>query len=111
MRSAPGAPTSRSWAPEPPMRDGPVRRVVKALALGAYYANRAPSLLWRRLRRRDAWRLGGECRRCAACCEQPAIQSNLLVWHMPRLRALFLKWQERVNGFVLVGTVPDERLF
>lgn len=93
------------------MRDGPGRRVLKAFARALFYANRAPWLFWRRLRHLDVWRLGGECRRCAACCEQPAIRANLLVWHMPLLRRLFLWWQQGVNGFALAGTVPRERLF
>ena len=93
------------------MRDGPGRRVLKAFALVLFYANRAPRLLGRGLRRLDLWRLGGECRRCAACCERPAIRANPLVWHMPLLRRVFLWWQEHVNGFVLAGTVPRERLF
>ncbi len=93
------------------MRDGPGRRVLKASALVLFHLNRAPIRLWRRLRRLDHWRLGGECRRCAACCERPGIRANLLLWHMPLLRRLFLAWQRRVNGFVLTGSVPRERLF
>jgi hypothetical protein len=92
------------------MRDGPGRRALKAAALALFHLNRAPIRLWRRMRRRDHWRLGGECRRCAACCERPGIRANLLVWHMPLLRRLFLSWQRRINGFVLVESVARERL-
>ena len=93
------------------MRDGPGRQVLKATARIVFHLNRAPVRLWRRLRRRDHWRLGGDCQRCAACCEQPGIRANLLVWHMPLLRRLFLSWQRHVNGFVLVERVARERLF
>jgi uncharacterized protein len=93
------------------MRDNRGRRALKSAALAVFLLNRAPILVWRRLRRLDHWLLGGGCRRCAACCERPGIRANLLVWHMPLLRRLFLSWQRRVNGFVLVEGVPRERLF
>lgn len=93
------------------MRDGAIRRAVKAAALSAFYLN-----LWADRGRRRAlgersYALGGECRRCAACCEAPAIRVHTVVWLAPRLRRLFLWWQERVNGFVLVEARRRERTF
>jgi uncharacterized protein len=65
---------------------------------------------WRR--RREIWYgLGGECRRCARCCDAPSIQSNALVWHLRTLRASFLWWQRVVNGFELTDTLRSERVF
>jgi uncharacterized cysteine cluster protein YcgN (CxxCxxCC family) len=55
--------------------------------------------------------LGGDCRRCARCCEAPAIQAHPAVFHLRSLRALFLLWQERVNGFVLTETERSSRTF
>ncbi len=93
------------------MRDGAIRRAVKAVALSAFYLN-----LWADRGRRRAlgersYVLGGACQRCAACCEAPAIRVHALVWLAPRLRRLFLWWQERVNGFVLVEARRRERTF
>ena len=57
------------------------------------------------------YRLGGACRRCAACCEAPAIRVHALVWLAPLLRRSFLWWQQKVNGFVLVDARRPERTF
>jgi hypothetical protein len=93
------------------MKDGPVRRTLKALARWNYSLNLAVTRSLRRRRGEPYYRLGGECRRCAACCEAPALQVNVLVWYLPRLRRLFLWWQERVNGFILVSGDPRQRAF
>jgi hypothetical protein len=93
------------------MRDGRGRRLLKAGARALFYANLVPYRLLRRLRRQDAYVLGGECRRCARCCERPSIRASALVWHTPLLRRIFLFWQQRVNGFVLEEVVRHERVF
>jgi Fe-S-cluster containining protein len=93
------------------VRDGPFRRAVKRAALWNF---RLGTFLQRRLRR---WRgdtpygLGGECRRCARCCEAPGIQVGRLVWYLPSLRRLFLWWQKHVNGFELTGRDVGQRVF
>ena len=93
------------------MQDGPIRRTVKAVALGAFHLN-----LWADRSRRAAlgerpYRLGGTCQRCAVCCEAPAVRVHALVWLAPLLRRSFLWWQEKVNGFVLVEARRRERTF
>jgi hypothetical protein len=93
------------------MRDGPVRRALKAVALGLFILDVAADRRWRRLRGERPHGLRGECRRCARCCEAPAIRATAAVWHLLTLRAAFLWWQRRVNGFELAGTLPRERLF
>jgi Fe-S-cluster containining protein len=93
------------------MNDGPVRRALKAVARANFFANRLPQRLWLRLRGEAAFTLGGECRRCAACCESPSIRANAAVWYLPTLRRLFLLWQERVNDFALVEARRSDRVF
>jgi Fe-S-cluster containining protein len=93
------------------MRDGPVRRALKGLALAFFYANLLPSRWWQRLRGGVPFALGGSCRRCARCCERPSVRANALVWHWPALRRAFLRWQERVNGFRLVEVRRREWTF
>ena len=58
----------------------------------------------RRLRRQGEfrWSLGGDCRRCAACCERPSIQVDSYTWKIELIRRAFLAWQRVVNGFELV---------
>jgi hypothetical protein len=93
------------------MRDGAVRRALKAVARWNFYVNVTVTRAVRRWRREPRYRLAGECRRCARCCEEPALQVNVLVWYLPTLRRLFLWWQERVNGFVLHGRHVPQRAF
>lgn len=93
------------------MRDGALRRAVKAAARGAFFLNLWTDRARRRLLGQRPYRLGGDCRRCAACCEAPAIRVHALVWLAPTLRRVFLWWQERVNGFVLVEARRGERTF
>jgi hypothetical protein len=93
------------------VRDGPWRRALKRVALWNFVLNLRAHRLLRRMRGERPYVLGGECRRCAACCEAPAVQAHPAVWHLRSLRALFLFWQERVNGFVLTGTERRSRTF
>lgn len=93
------------------MRDGPGRRALKRVALGNFMLGLLLTRGIRRLRGERPWRLGGDCRRCAACCEAPAIQVGPLVWFIPTLRRLFLFWQERVNGFKPTSQIVQERVF
>lgn len=77
------------------MHDGPLRRLVKRLARVPFDA----SLALRRRRNPSRWLLSGECRSCAACCEEPSIQVDPLTFRLTPLRAPFLWWQRVVNGF------------
>lgn len=92
------------------MRDSPIRRAVKRVARWNFQLNVSVSRVIRR-RRRMPYGLGGECRRCARCCEAPGIQVGRLVWYLPTLRELFLWWQKQVNGFELVGRDVASRAF
>jgi len=93
------------------MRDGPLRRAAKCFALGAFAFDLAVERTLRRGRGERPYVLAGDCRRCARCCEAPAIQVFALVFHSPSLRRLFLWWQQAVNGFVVTEARPETRTF
>lgn len=84
------------------MRDGVVRRALKAVARAGFALNLALDRTLRRRRGERAYVLGGACESCAKCCEAPSIQVGRLRWSAPALRKLFLLWQRHVNGFELV---------
>jgi hypothetical protein len=93
------------------MRDGPVRRALKLIALAKFTVDVRATRAWRRLRGERPYHLGGDCRRCARCCESPAIQVGRLAWYVPALRRAFLGWQRHVNGFELRGRDVPARTF
>jgi len=93
------------------MRDGFVRRVIKRVALWNFYVNVTATRAWRRRRGAAPYILGGDCRRCARCCEAPGIQVGWATWYLPTLRRLFLWWQRTVNGFELADRDPRQRVF
>jgi uncharacterized protein len=93
------------------MRDGAVRRSLKAAARALFWLNHAMDRRLRRLRGDRPHLLAGACQRCARCCEAPAVRATAAVWRLGTLRRAFLWWQERVNGFELVDTVARQRLF
>jgi len=93
------------------VRDGSLRRALKVVARGAFHLNRWADRGLKRLAGPPPYTLGGECGRCAACCEAPAIRVHALVFLAPLLRRGFLWWQERVNGFVLTEVRRAERTF
>jgi Fe-S-cluster containining protein len=93
------------------VKDGPLRRGVKRLARANYGLNALVYRAVRRWRGEAPYLLGGDCRRCARCCEAPAVQVSRAVWYLPTLRQAFLAWQRHVNGFELVGRDVAHRTF
>ena len=93
------------------MKDGAVRRAVKRAALWNFQLGLSLHRALERRRGRIPYDLGGECRRCAHCCEAPGIQVGWAIWYLPLLRRLFLAWQEHVNGFVLAERDRAGRVF
>jgi hypothetical protein len=93
------------------VRDGPLIRAVKRVALWNFRVNLAAARALRRLRGERPWTLQGSCRRSGACCEAPAIAAGTVTWAVPLARRVFLWWQERVNGFELVRADEDDRSF
>jgi len=93
------------------MKDGPVRRAVKAVARGRFFLDLRVTRALRRARQGAWFELAGECRRCARCCEAPSIRAHAFLFHLPLARRLFLWWQRKVNGFELTGTDRAQRTF
>jgi Fe-S-cluster containining protein len=93
------------------MRDGPLRRTLKTVALGWFYTALGIDRALARATRRAPYVLGGDCRRCAACCEWPAIRVGWLTWNVAVLQRALLWWQRRVNRFELRSREPDARVF
>jgi hypothetical protein len=92
------------------MRDGLATRAVKKVALAWCYAALGLDRALARVAGRAPFRLGGDCRKCAACCEAPAIRVGWFCWWVPSFRRAFLWWQRRVNGFELRETHRDDRV-
>ena len=82
------------------MKDGPLRRALKAVVRTIWWTEWA---LRRPLRARARWQLQGTCNGCGACCVRPTILVGRIVWRWPTPRRLFVAWQRHVNGFELVG--------
>src|SRR5512134_990072 len=93
------------------MRDGPLRRAVKRVARSCFRLDLALHRAIRRARGERPWILGGDCRRCAACCEAPAIAAGLVTWSVPIVRRTFLWWQRQVNVFQLVRADAEDQAF
>ena len=93
------------------MRDGLLLRAVKRVTRWRFQADLSMHRALRRARGDRPYLLGGECRRCARCCEAPAIQAGRAVWYLPTLRRAFLWWHRRVNGFELMSRDPQARVF
>jgi Fe-S-cluster containining protein len=93
------------------MRDNRTRRFVKGVAFWHFRVNLGLVRALRWIRGEHPHLLRGTCRRSGRCCEAPAIRANLVVWHMPLLRRVFLVWQRRVNGFVLTSSERESRTF
>jgi hypothetical protein len=93
------------------MKDGLVRRGLKGVARGWFTATRRLDRLIARAAGRRPFRLGGDCQRCGACCEAPAVQVSWWTWYFPLWRRLFLAWQAGVNGFVLQEGDRETRTF
>ena len=93
------------------MRDGVIRRGLKFVARVITSINLYGTRAILRALGEKPHLLGGQCGKCAQCCEAPGIQVGRLTWYFPTLRRLFLAWHRHVNGFVLVDRVIAQRTF
>jgi hypothetical protein len=84
---------------------------VKRAARWRYRLDLAITRAIRRARGERPWTLGGDCRRCAACCEAPAIAAGPLTSSSSLARRAFLWWHRRVNGFELVRVDEEAQAF
>ena len=85
----------------PSMRDGLVRRSAKWFALRWFYATLGVRPVLARAAGRSPFVLGGDCQRCAKCCEEPAIRVELAHLEDADASARVLVVAARVNGFEL----------
>jgi Fe-S-cluster containining protein len=93
------------------VRDGLLLRVVKAVALAGFRVDLGVHRLRQRLRREHVYKLGGDCRRCARCCEAPALQVGPWIARLRPARRAFLWWQARVNGWQLTNEDKGQYVF
>ncbi len=93
------------------MRDGVALRALKHVVRWAGMVELSWRRLWLKTRGEPRYRLEGSCNGCGRCCERPSLQVGWPVWRLPKLRALVLWWQRRVNGFELVEADPRFKLF
>jgi Fe-S-cluster containining protein len=93
------------------MPDGPLRRLIKAITRTLFLLERRTYRAYLRARGEERYVLGGECRSCAKCCEQPTLPLHPLIWYAPPLRTLFVMWQWYVNRFEYVRTDKDAHAF
>ncbi|MCB2156190.1 YkgJ family cysteine cluster protein [bacterium] len=93
------------------MKDGPIRTIVKRIALVCFTIDlSATRFLWR-LQGKSVYRLGGACEKCAQCCESPVVQTNPIYFRSRVIRRLMLAWHKRVNGFELTSELPRQNAF
>lgn len=91
------------------MRDGPWRKLIKAVARGLKTFDLAVT---RTLQKKDQrYRLLGSCVGCGRCCEAPSIPVSRAIWFVRTFRTAFLWWQRAVNGFELVDRDPRFKIF
>lgn len=93
------------------MRDGLVRRALKAVARHLRSIDLGFTRWVLSRRGEPRYRLTGSCNGCGKCCERPTIQASVFSWRLPLVRASTLWWHRVVNGFELVETDPRFKLF
>ena len=93
------------------MKDGPLRRFLKALARARYGVDLGVTRLLLRARGEPRYRLTGACTGCGRCCESPAIAVSRPVFLLRSLRWLTLGWHRLVNGFEYTGEDRRHRVF
>jgi len=93
------------------MRDGPIRRTVKRLALIRFTLDLRITRWILCARGEPHYRLAGACNGCGQCCETPVISVSAPVFRLRSLRWLTLAWHRIVNGFEYTGEDRRSKLF
>ncbi len=57
------------------------------------------------------YEIRGECLRCGGCCDTPMLAVGRVLFHSRYLRATYLWWQEKVNGFVFLREEHEGHVF
>lgn len=92
------------------MRDGWVRRSVKAIARRMYELQITTARALGRLRGGPRFRLEGTCEGCGQCCKSPSLRVDPLTYHLRIIRTPMLAWQRTVNGFEFKHREREGRL-
>jgi len=93
------------------MKDGPIRKAVKSVALGFYNINLLAARRFRPSAGRRRFRLAGTCNGCGQCCESPTIKAGRLSIQSRYARILLLWWHRVVNGFEWIRTDRKSGVF
>lgn len=93
------------------MKDGPLRWVLKRIALIRYTVDIQFTRWVLRARGEPRYRLTGACNGCGRCCETPIIPVSAPVFRLRSLRWLTLAWHRWVNGFEFTGEDRRHKLF
>ena len=86
---------------------GVSKRVLAAIWLFELWFRRR----WARRKEPARWTITGSCCACGACCEEPCVHVGKFTWFLPTLRTLFLAWQKHVNGWELLRTDRQLKIF
>jgi hypothetical protein len=93
------------------MKDGPLRRAIKRIALLRYTFDLGFTRWVLSRRGEPRYRLTGSCNGCGRCCETPIIPVSWPVFRLRSLRWVALSWHRWVNGFELTGEDRRHKLF
>jgi len=83
------------------MKDGLLRRGIKALARQVQRVDLGLGRLALRLQGEPRYQLGGRCVSCGACCERPTVELPRPLFHLRSYRWLLVRWHRWINGFAL----------
>ena len=93
------------------MKDGPVRRTIKRIALIRYQFDLRVARSVRNRTHPPRYKLAGSCQGCGLCCETPMIQTLSLFRRLRTTRWVILTWHRVINGFEHLRDDPKTNSF
>ncbi len=93
------------------MKDKFLRRVIKRITTIFYLTDLAVHRAIWRFKGNRPYTLTGQCINCGACCKEPAIWVDPLLWYFSIPQKLFLAWQRHVNGLEFLEKDISRRSF